>query len=341
MGWLEVERRKVIRVGEASYAITLPKKWCSDLGIMPGATINLIKSQEAIVIKPLDEGGLDHEVKGPRIAIDGTRRNVKQLAAEIIGAYTEGVSEIKVKADKEKFEKVISVLKRRLPGLISLHSGSGKYFTIVFMGAEISIRQVIRKISAQVADMIRLLEAVPHASIETSEDLKAKIEDMALDTEGLYFLGIRFTRVKAGSVYPPKVNDLLDYLLTLNDLKAISESVTRISSAISYVKESDCGIKAENMDNVLRSINYVSDLYRMTTAALLEDNIDIALTVLSKEELAQENIESLMRELAPNLPNVMEEIQQIIRSCMSLARLVVSRCVRDKSCRCRIFPLMP
>jgi len=39
---VEYDKRKIIKVGEKSYATTLSKRWCSELGLRPSDVVDII-----------------------------------------------------------------------------------------------------------------------------------------------------------------------------------------------------------------------------------------------------------------------------------------------------------
>lgn len=82
---IERDKREIIRVGKASYAITIPKKLRGELGIDLSELIELVKYSDSIVMfLPLRGEGEQKEVTGLRITLDANKKIPKQLIEEVI-----------------------------------------------------------------------------------------------------------------------------------------------------------------------------------------------------------------------------------------------------------------
>ena len=70
----EYDKRKIIKVGEGSLAITMPKKWCQELGIQAGDVVSLIHSRDLIIVKPLIRSEEKERIRELGIAVDISKR---------------------------------------------------------------------------------------------------------------------------------------------------------------------------------------------------------------------------------------------------------------------------
>ncbi len=328
---LEKERRKVLRVGEASYAITIPKKWCRELGIEVGDLVELEKHEDTIIVRPPREK-VSEEPLGLRIALDATRRSTKQLVEEVIGAYIEGVSEIHVKGKQEVLGESLKILRKKLPGMVVLPGLKGYSYKLTFMEAPVDVEPIIEKFSTTLNQVFSITRKLVRSN---STIILDELKDLEEEAEGIYYLGLRAS--KKNVVRGKNIQDIIDSIIVLRDLKEIADSITRLARMIASTPSRDRVELGEEIDKI---IGYLQELYEASITSYISNDINKALTVLGKEEIIMEYINELLGELGKHNTMIAEEILPVIRSSMSIARITVSRCIRDKACRCRFFPLL-
>ncbi len=330
---LERERRKVLRVGEASYAVTIPKRWCRELGIGVGDLVELEKHEDSIILRPPREK-LSEEPSGLRIALDATRRSTKQLVEEVIGAYIEGVSEIHLKGKREVVEESIKVLRRKLPGMVVLPGLKGYSYKLTFMEALVNVSSIIEKFSNTLSQIFDVMRKILFGA---DKNALSELRDLEEEAEGIYYLGLRASKKAVYQNSSRNVQEVIDSIIILRDLKEIVDSVTRLARMLITIPGEGKDGLVEETDKI---IGYLQELYEASISSYISNDINKALTVLGKEDVVLEYIGDLLGKLGKHIPMLAEEILPIIRNSMSIARITVSRCIRDKACRCRFFPLL-
>jgi len=330
---LEKERRKILKVGEASYAVTIPKRWCRELGIEIGDVVELEKHEDSIILRSPREKEVK-EPSGLRIALDASRRNTKQLVEEVIGAYIEGVSEIHVKGKREVVEGSMKILRRKLPGIVILPGLKGYSYKLTFMEALVDTASIIEKLSNILNQMFNITRGI---LLSISKEALNELKDLEEEAEGIYYLGLRVSKRKVYQESPEKNQEVIDSIIVLGNLKEIADSVARLAGILATLPREEKNSLVEEADKM---ISYLQELYEAAISSYLHNDINKALVVLGKEEVILEYIGDILKDLGKHIPMIAEEILPVIRNSMNLARLTVSRCIRDKACRCRFFPLL-
>ncbi len=326
------ETRKILKIGEASYAVTLPKKWCRELGIDVGDFVRLEKHEDSIVLRSPRRKEQESRFN-LRIALDAFRRNTKQVVEEVIGAYIEGVSEIHLKGKPEVVEEAIRILRRKLPGIVVLPGLKEFSYKLMFMEASVDATSIIEKLSNTIKQMF---DTVYSMFGSPSESVLEKLRDLEEEVEGAYYLGLRVSKKKL-SEKTEAGQEVIDSIIVLRDLKDVADSLARLS-VWAGSQERDSGVVLTR--ETAKVVEYLKELYEASISSYLRNDINRALTVLGKEEAIIEYIEELVKKLKKQISVFTEEILPIMRNTMDIARLTVSKCIRDKACRCRFFPLL-
>lgn len=312
---MDVEKRKVIKVGESSYAIIVPKNWCRDLGIKAGDYVNVERLNDSLLVYPSGDPPGSGTGKGLRIAIDAKGRKPKQVYEELIAAYTEGVSEVLIKVSGRDLSKVFEDV-RRLPGTVVLGRAGSQYVRVAFMSTDLSIDDVVR----------RLTELITASISECRE--AARINGLLDEALPLYYLGIRVCSALLSKVRPGHASKVTDYVLVLNYLKEIAERVQELTER--------CRVTGRGRDGLHKALLYLQELVSLSVKSFLRNDIDLALTVLGKEAEGFDYVGEGLRWS----DHALTCVRTVFLRCMDIARVSVSRCIRDKACRCRVFPLI-
>ncbi len=325
----EYDKRKIIKVGEGSLAITIPKKWCQELKIHPGDVVSLIYSKDTIIIKPLTRTETGKEGAGLGIAVDVSKRVVDQLVEEITACYTEGVMKVRlIKGTAEKINELINKLKRRLAGIVLLKPMQNVY-EIVFMDVNVDLKSIIERLVSLITEILDIIRA----DIEQETKLpKQSLKDIEEEVEKLYYLGLRIHRASLANIDVADIPSALDTLIVLRDLRDIANAFIRLEEELKYIlvryKEEKSGI--------YRLFMVIRETSLGAISSYMNHDIDLALLILSKEA----PIRSYIRELTKGkeLTNIINEINLIINNSLDIARTTISKCVRDIACRCRFYP---
>ncbi len=323
MTW--IESRKVIRVGEKSYAVTIPKKWAELLGVKPGDVVDVTFDQSGLIcIKP--RRARSEEVQASRVAI-GFEECGDLVDKCIAGCYTEGLDTVDVRLTSEEAMSKLSELPSKLPGVIVVEASEGR--TIVKMAlseAIVGLDEVVNRMARVLEEMYDCMEAFLQTG--SSEHMERLLRgDDELDR--LFYLGLRLVkRVAATSLLEGDVGmvrELLDVALLLRSLEHVGDSLDRSVRVLHDMWPLDGGV-VENLLALFRSSRKVvfDALYSYRRA-----NMKIASKVLALRRELRSKIHEARKGAPPPLQAVLSELDLISTIAEDIIDIAVSRFVRE------------
>ena len=107
--------RKIIRIGERSAGVTIPKEWLSTLGLNIGSAVELILSRDSITVKPIEVGKRKFTS-----TLKIKSKSTEELSKLIIAGYAEGYDTIELETDKLLARKAFYSVATKLPGSIAM-----------------------------------------------------------------------------------------------------------------------------------------------------------------------------------------------------------------------------
>ncbi|MDT7894657.1 MAG: phosphate uptake regulator PhoU [Desulfurococcales archaeon] len=310
---METSIRKVIRIGEKSYGLTLPKEWLDRLGIKIGSSVETVIAGDHITIRPVAG-----EILGRSIYLEEGDENM--LSKLIIASYIEGKDLIVMKGDKNVIRKAFNIVKGKLPGMIFVEKGDSPEIRITADERTINIQEVIKTMKSTAQVMFELM--AKYLEDNDQEHLK---EILVLDDEldSLHFIGLR--SIKRMSAKMPE--EAIDLAIALKALEHIGDALDRASTYLLRAKLS--GRCSETLKEALRiayryfQISFdalISNNYRLSLEALNErqSNIDAVLDLSKKSTCFEE------------LSAVIHEILVIIASSAEASEISISRYIRGR-----------
>jgi len=230
----EYDKRKIIKVGEGSLAITIPKKWCQELGIQAGDVVSLIHSKDSIIVKPLIRSEEKEKIRELGIAVDISKRVVNQLVEEIIACCTEGIGRVRlVRGTPDKVNELVKKLKQRLAGIVLLKPTPSTY-EIVFMDVNVDLKSIIERL---VSIITELLDQIRDSIEYKSKCIKelTSLKELEEEVKKLYCLGLRIHRSSLANIEVPDIPLAIDALIVLRDLRDIASAFIRLGKELKYI----------------------------------------------------------------------------------------------------------
>ena len=296
-----MEFRKIIRVGERSFGITLPKEWIELNGLEIGSPVAVIVDRNKITILPKSGKGEGHSV---RVKCD----NVEKLVRDIIAYYIEGVDEIEV--ETRNLSEAISKIEGKLPGVVLMEVGGVLKLRIVTR-EDIDIDEAVRSMYTTVDAMFQLFLKMLS---EQKRSLVGEILRLDDQLDRLYFFSLR--TVKRNIVQKPE--HYVDYVIVIKNLEHIGDAIDR---ATNFYFQNDIKCLAD----VYTAFKKVHQFLQEAYAAFLQNKEDLALEVLLKRaDLAKETLQSICQEAAA----IMHEASSIVGYAADIAEAAYSRAVR-------------
>ena len=285
-------KRKVIRVGETSYAVIVPKQWCRDVGIRAGDYVNVERLRNSLLIYP--EEPVDG-VEGPSVVIDGG--GAGRVCEEIRAAYVECAGEAVVNVRGGLVGEVVKCV-RGLPGAVVLECGDG-FVRVAFMSVNLGPKDVIRRVAELVASCLG--------------DCLGACGGLVEDVEPLYRLGLRACRALMMRSLPRLAREAVDCMQALNYLREAAAYAQDLCRA--------CGGVAGSPP-VRRALQYLQEVFRLSVKSFVEGDGGLALTILSK--VGGDGASNPTRWLGGVTPLVEARCGDLIRVCVGLARLALA-----------------
>jgi len=310
---VETSIRKVIRIGEKSYGITLPKEWLDRLGIKTGSSVETVIAGDHITIRPVTG-----EILGKSIYLEEGDENM--LSKLIIASYIEGKDLIVMKGDKNVIRKAFNIVKGKLPGMIFVEKGDSPEIRITADERTINIQEVIKTMKSTAQVMFELM--AKYLEGNDQEHLK---EILVLDDEldSLHFIGLR--SIKRMSAKMPE--EAIDLAIALKALEHIGDALDRASTYLLRAKLSErC---SETLKEALRT---AYRYFQTSFDALISNNYRLSLEVLNERQSNIDTVLDLSKKSAcfEELSAVIHEILVIIASSAEASEISVSRYIRGR-----------
>ena len=252
---VEHDVRKLMKLGTASTALILPKKWLEDLGLNPGSLVDLFFDGSSITVAPrTPPQGQPQQDSNMQIFVDISKDGVDVGVQEIVAAYVEGITRVRVRGDEQSISRLIMELNRRITGFLIVSRGKELY-DIVVSEFPVDPQHLLSR-------AIRIVEEYMHALTRKGKDGN---DSEAFQTEftKVYNATMRLVRGRIAMASPEETPPLLDILSMMEKMK---ELMTLLA------------IDGNSMPAV--ALEDLSELFRAATRAVMENNVKKALKVI-------------------------------------------------------------
>lgn len=268
-----MNQRKLIRLGNSSFAIALPKNWVDKSGLKKGDNIFVTpNSNGELIIQPSfkKETFEDEEI------INLEKKSEEEIARDIISAYVKGNKLIRVLGEKSK----LKIAKEKARIFLNLEPIEETDKNIVFKDLldieDIALDNFIRRMDNNLKDIFAILLTNPKDNKGVKE-----AENIDEDVTKFYFLIWRF--VNLGLDNPSiqsnlKINpkSMVFYFWVSYNLEQIGDELKRIIRKISKLNENNI------------QLNQISKLtcdnYNICMKAFFSKNKESAKEIILKKE---------------------------------------------------------
>lgn len=306
--------RRIIKIGERSVGITIPKEWLPVLGLNIGSNVEVSLGPGFITVKPLN-------VMQPKalLTVRLKARDIATMARLIIAGYIEGFDSLIVDGDRGSARKAFYAVAMRLPGAIAMN---GRQFTIKISVDELntSVDEVIASMKTTVETMFELLMEYFSTSDASNLEQLLKLDD---DLDRLHFLGIR--TIKRTAFRSPQ--DALDKMLVIKSLEHIGDCLDRVSNTLLRIQSKI----SDECKKVFRDVfAQVSSYVSKAINSYIEGNIDMAIRILmEREDLSKRIFTSSSKCLqAPESMAMAHEATVSVYEAAEIAEVATAKLVR-------------
>ena len=251
---VEHDVRKLMKLGTASTALILPKKWLEDLGLSPGSLVDLFFDGSSIMVAPRTppQGqGTSQQENNMQIFVNISKDGVDVGVQEIVAAYVEGITRVRVKGDEQSISRLIMELNRRITGFLLVSRGK-EIYDIVVSEFPVDPQHLLTR-------AMRIVEEYMHALTKKSGDA----ETFQMEFTKVYNATLRLVRGRIAMASPEETPPLLDTLFMMEKMK---ELMTLLS------------MDGDKMPAV--ALEDLSEIFRAATHAVMENNVRKALKVI-------------------------------------------------------------
>jgi phosphate uptake regulator len=307
--------RRVIRIGEKSIGITLPKRWLDTINVGIGDVVEVSLIGKVIVVKPITQaGGETNEVS---ISLSGA---IDETTRIIIASYIEGYDNVEIIGHKDTIRKAFSSVEHKLPGSLMLEGDGNVLIKVATSEVNVDLNEVI-------SSMANILNSMFGKFIDylnsNKLDLLKEVLELDDQMDKLYFLALR--TIKKLSFKDPK--RAIDDTIVVKNLEHAADALDRLSNAFMRTQPTQC--RREISEKLKDVWSYVMK----AVYAYLDNNINNALKVL----LDRERMLNSMLELANMgcmglsglLTASIHEGQLIVALAADIAEAAFSRHVRS------------
>jgi phosphate uptake regulator len=188
---MDIESRKVQRLGYSSVGISLPKDWADEIGLTPGSTVTVSRDWDgSLNIRP---GLVEEDRSGSRCTILADKcKAPESLLRAIIGCYVVGRDVIQVRAKKEFTQDQIHEIYdavQRLTGLTVVEQGPNFAVLSSFVEpTKFPIAGLMRRLYFLAS---RMTEVAVECAVKRDENLLKEVIRLEDEVDRLYALVVR------------------------------------------------------------------------------------------------------------------------------------------------------
>jgi phosphate uptake regulator len=180
-----MEQRKLIKLGNSSFALALPKDWVENSGLKKGDDVYIVRNPGGEITLSPEYKKVNGNGKDYYIELD--EKEETEIAREIIRSYIEGSHSITLSGDKQKLKKVKEISKRFL-GLEIIEEKEKKIVLKDLLDYEgIGLDNLIQRANNDLSEMFNVIEDILKDKKISEKQIK-EIQEIDRDINKVYFL---------------------------------------------------------------------------------------------------------------------------------------------------------
>ena len=315
-----MEQRKLIRLGNSSYAIALPKDWIDKSGLKKGDDVFIERNANGeIVISPSFKK-LNGEKK---IEVDISKLNSDMLLKEMRAAYIKGYNSISFMGETTKRKKEeIKKNMLELPSFELIENKDNELLIKDFFNIEDSrIENFIKRIDNNLREMFEIIviqlsnQQIDKAIVKDIEEIDRDINKMHFLISRIFFKGINNPSVlNALKTNPTKL--VYEWWASFN-LESIGDALKRISNILIQEK-----IDKPSLSKIFDAFKLITEGYELSLKSYLNNDKSIALKYLENSKNIREKIKEMLNEKKSHEIRLSNELNSIEHSCYQNIKMV-------------------
>jgi phosphate uptake regulator len=334
-----MEIRRVQMTGGSSFVITLPKEWANSLKIKKNDPLGLIaKSDGTLLITPRITGAQTQKIKEFEV---NDRTKQTYLLRQLIGAYIEGYTIIKIKSTNRLPPFIVAITRK---------------FTEIAIGQEvveetstsITIKDLLNPVEMPFSSTIKRMHIIVKSmhedtmrALETgNKTLAEEVKTRDNDVDRLHWLIARQHNTILQNVsLAEKMNITIGMsstcFLISRIIERIGDHVVRIAQNI--ISISNDKLNQKTIDQIQSTSNLALNIFNKSIESFFRKNIQAANenieTVTKLEQLCQEiNTSALKQEgaVAISLGYIVESIRRIGEYAEDISETVINHLIGEE-----------
>lgn len=307
-----MDQRKLIRLGNSSFAIALPKGWVNKAGLKKGDDVFIVpNSNGELIVQPT----LKKESNDAQSVILLEKKDDEEIARDIIAAYISGCKLIEVKGEKDRL-KIAKGKAKKFLNLEPIEETSEKIIFKDLLDIEdISVEKFLRRMDNNLKEMFSgLLNMVNDG--KKFNQAAGEIEEIDEDVTKFYFLvwrivnlGINNPSFQSNLKISPK-SFVLYFWLSYN-LEQIGDELKRIARKIEAVQDKEL---------LKKVLGEASECYNKSMKSFFDNNRISAKEVLLDKERIIQSCEKLAE--IKNCEVISEKLKRIVSDVQNNSKIM-------------------
>lgn len=304
-----MEQRKLIKLGNSSFAISLPKEWVEKSGLKKGDNIIVERNGSGELIISSEFKKVNGE--GVKVLDFSNIDDKNTIIRELSTAYVQDYSKLEVRGLKDK-EKRAHVKEHAsyLMGLEIIEKDEDSITIKDFFDlSEVNIKNFVRRIDNNLREMLSGIEV----GINTGKLSPKQISEIQESDDDINKFNLLINKLLIKGMKNPSVLNILKTDLTelFNDwwvvynLEHVGDEIKKISRILKQE------IKAEKSKEVKEAILKTRQIYEDTLTAYYKRDKALSLSSIKKKEDAANLFEQLAEDNDSMIAKLGEKFKQI------------------------------
>ena len=315
-----MEQRKLIKLGNSSFAIALPKDWIDKSGLKKGDNIFVEQNRngEITIMSKFTS------INSPKIKeFDFSEKDDLKIQIELLSAYNQDYNIFKIKKtiEKPKIDYAKNLIKNLLSFEIIEETQDNITFKDVFNIEETSIENFIRRMDNIIRSMFEDIKN----SIKNKKITQKQCEEIYKADKEVTKFHLFIERITMKALDNPALINMLktDSIKLINN-REISSNIEKIGDELKRITKSlRERIDAEELNKILAILDKLNNLYIMCLTSHYKRDKEKALEIIGAKEIILKECNKLSEGKSKNLGIIIEKLKHI----NSLIFLIIKKIV--------------
>ena len=265
--------RKIIKFGNSSYVVSLPKRWMEKNRLNKGGIVYVSENgNNELILSPDDKSAVPEEKE---LVINTNSKDLARIKREIFSAYLNNFTMIKIVGSnlKENSKKIREMI-QQLMALEIMEQTSDKLITKDFLNMnEILISELVKKMDIVAKAIISDLK------FSLDENNAENIAERDQNINKFYFVIIRAIRRELE--YPGSIKKENANLLKLFDAWHVAHQIESIADEVKWAAElmSKTRVTPKEKQEVNEIISEIEGFYDKTMKMYYKNDKDFSYTI--------------------------------------------------------------